>query len=41
MFQNISRMRLASVVYDVLDDYIIHASFHHYLVSAQQIAKSL
>ena len=26
-------MGLASVVYDVLDDYIIHASFHHYLAS--------
>lgn len=31
-------MGLASVVYDVLDDYIIHASFHHYLASERSAA---
>ena len=31
-------MVLASVVYDVLDDYIIHASFHHYLASERSAA---
>ena len=31
-------MELASVVYDVLDDYIIHASFHHYLASERSAA---
>ena len=38
MFQNISRMGLASVVYDVLDDCIIHASFHRYLASERSAA---
>ncbi len=31
-------MVLASVVYDVLDNYIIHASFHHYLASERSAA---
>lgn len=31
-------MGLASVVYDVLDDYIIHVSFHHYLASERSAA---
>lgn len=29
---------LASIVYDVLDDYIVHASFHHYLDSERSAA---
>lgn len=31
-------MGLASVVYDVLDDYIVHASFHRYLASERAAA---
>ena len=31
-------MGLASIVYDVLDDYIVHASFHHYLASERSAA---
>lgn len=31
-------MALASVVYDVLDDYIVHASFHRYLASERSAA---
>lgn len=31
-------MGLASVVYDVLDDYIVHASFHKYLASERRAA---
>jgi len=32
-------MGLASIVYDVLDDYIVHASFHRYLASERSAAK--
>ena len=31
-------MALASIVYDVLDDYIVHASFHRYLASERAAA---
>ncbi|MBC7961108.1 MAG: IS4 family transposase [Vallitaleaceae bacterium] len=31
-------MGLASIVYDVLDDYIVHASFHRYLASERRAA---
>lgn len=31
-------MGLASIVYDVLDDYIVHASFHRYLASERAAA---
>lgn len=31
-------MGLASIVYDVLDDYIVHASFHRYLASERSAA---
>ena len=31
-------MGLASIVYDVLDDYIVHASFQHYLDSERAVA---
>ena len=31
-------MGLASVVYDVLDDYVVHASFHRYLASERAAA---
>lgn len=31
-------MALASVIYDVLDDYIVHASFHRYLASERAAA---
>lgn len=31
-------MGLASIVYDVLDDYIVHASFHRYLASERHVA---
>lgn len=31
-------MALASIVYDVLDDYIVHASFHRYLASERTAA---
>lgn len=32
-------MGLASIVYDVLDDYIVHASFHRYLASERAAAR--
>ena len=31
-------MGLASIVYDVLDDFIVHASFHRYLASERAAA---
>lgn len=31
-------MALGSIVYDVLDDYIVHASIHHYLASERAVA---
>ena len=31
-------MALSSIIYDVLDDYIVHASLHHYLASERSAA---